>query len=202
MSGPANQEERLGVFRKMVEADPENELAHFSLGKLYFEAEDLKNAERSLRKTLDLNPGHSVAQKFLGQVLSKIGRMDEAVSVLTKGIRLAHEKGEYQPRNQMQEVLRSLGVEPPAPEKEAKAGRSAGGGFACRRCGNPNPPLEEAPFENDLGRMIQERICQSCWREWIAMSIKVINEYRLNLLSPQGNQVYETHLREFLGIEP
>ena len=32
------------------------------------------------------------------------------------------------------------------------------------------------------------------------MSIKVINEYRLNLASEQGSQVFDAHMREFLGI--
>jgi Fe-S cluster biosynthesis and repair protein YggX len=110
----------------------------------------------------------------------------------------------------MQDLLRKEGVEPPLPQAASAAttgaapgtaGASAAASFVCRRCGQPNPRLDEPPFLNDLGRRIENTICQPCWREWIAMSIKVINEYRLNLLSPQGNEIYETHMKEFLGLE-
>ena len=75
------------------------------------------------------------------------------------------------------------------------------GGFVCRRCGQANPRMEEPPFSTEIGQKIYEAICQPCWREWIAQSIKVINEYRLNLISPQGNEIYEQHMKEFLGVE-
>ncbi len=192
--------ERLAVFQKMVEADPQNELAHFSLGKLHFEDGDMPGAERSLRRTLELNPRHSVAHRLLGEVLLRTGRQDEAIDLLSKGVVLAHEKGEYQPRNQMQEILRALGIEPPDPVREDRAKKGKPGEFACRRCGQPNPRLEEAPFENALGQQIQADICQNCWREWLAMSIKVINEYRLNLATDQGSQVFDFHMKEFLGL--
>lgn len=200
-------DDRLQVFTKMAEADPTNELAHFSLGKLHFEAGQLAQAEKSLRRTLELSPRHTQAHRYLGETLLALGRRDEGVEILKKGVLLAHERGEYQPRNQMQNALKNAGVEPPLPQAAGPAAATAGapaeatGGFVCKRCGRPNARLEEPPFLNDLGNRIQETICHSCWREWFAMSIKVINEYRLNLLSPQGNQVYETHMKEFLGLE-
>jgi Fe-S cluster biosynthesis and repair protein YggX len=200
-------DDRLAVFQKMAEADPANELAHFSLGKLHLERGDAASAERSLRRALELNPQHAQAHRQLGEALLRQGKRDEAIAVWRAGIPLAHQKGEFQPRNQMQEALRALGVDPPLPQSQpaAVAGPTAvkapPGAWTCRRCSRPNPRMAEAPFLNDLGKRIQETICQSCWREWFAMSIKVINEYRLNLLSPQGNQVYETHMKEFLGIE-
>ncbi|MBI4600394.1 MAG: Fe(2+)-trafficking protein [Planctomycetes bacterium] len=203
MQSPA---ERLAVFQKMADADPTNELAHFSLGKTHLELGDAPAAERSLRRALELNPQHAQAHRFLGEALLKLGRRDEAVDILKRGIQLAHDKGEYQPRNQMQDALRGIGVEPPLPQAAKASGPAADGSplpgaWVCRRCSRPNARLAEPPFLNDLGRKIQESICQPCWREWFAMSIKVINEYRLNLLSPQGNQVYEAHMKEFLGIE-
>jgi len=198
-------DDRLAVFTKMAEADPTNELAHFSLGKLHFESGDLAQAEKPLRRTLELNPQHAQAHRFLGEALLRQGRKEEAVPLLTAGIQIAHDRGEFQPRNQMQEILRQAGVEPPRPQDAARPAGAASpgaGGFVCRRCGSANPALTEPPFLNDMGRKIQAEICQSCWREWFAMSIKVINEYRLNLLTPQGNEIYETHMKEFLGLDP
>jgi Fe-S cluster biosynthesis and repair protein YggX len=34
----------------------------------------------------------------------------------------------------------------------------------------------------------------------MAMSIKVINEFRLNMATPEANDIYESNLREFLGV--
>jgi Fe-S cluster biosynthesis and repair protein YggX len=73
-------------------------------------------------------------------------------------------------------------------------------GFTCSRCGLTNPILEEPPFETPLGKTIQEKICRSCWGEWMAYSVKVINEYMLNLATEQGSQVYDFQMKEFLGL--
>lgn len=201
MDPSAQPSDRLAAFLKMADADPTNELAHFSLGKIYFEGRDLPRAEVSLRRTIELNPRHSVAHRILGQVLMETGRRDDAIEILRHGVLLAHEKGEFQPRNQMQEILRSMGVAPPDPARQERGAKpAAAGGFTCGRCGQPNPPIEEAPFDNDLGQKIMKSICQSCWREWIAMSIKVINEYRLNLATEHGSKVFDDHMKEFLGI--
>jgi Fe-S cluster biosynthesis and repair protein YggX len=202
MCAQMNREDRLILLQNMVEADPDNDLAHFSLGKLHFEGKELAEAESAFRRTLELNPQHSVAHLFLGKTLADSGRQDEAVAVLEKGISLAHEKGEFQPRNQMQDLLRLWGRSAPDPAREERAKRGGQEGeFACQRCGLPNPRLEEPPFENALGTQIQQSICVNCWREWIAMSIKVINEYRLNLSTEQGSQVFDHHMKEFLGLK-
>jgi len=195
-------EERLNVFRNMAEADPENELAHFSLGKIHLEMGSTAEAEKSLRRVLELNQRHSQAMRYLGEALLRGGKREEAVRILEKGIRIAHEKGEFHPRNEMQAILGKEGIEPPMPQsagREAPAQEPAG--FVCRRCGKANPRLDEAPFPSETGKRIHEEICQTCWREWMAMSIKVINEYRLNFLSSEGNAIYDQHMREFLGLE-
>ena len=61
--------------------------------------------------------------------------------------------------------------------------------------------LDEAPFTSALGKRIHETICEDCWREWMAMSIKVINELRLNPATPEGSRIYDHHMSEFLGLE-
>jgi Fe-S cluster biosynthesis and repair protein YggX len=125
----------------------------------------------------------------------QLGRKEEAAKVLEDGMKLAHRRGEYTPRNQMRDLLASLGVEPP--ELVAPA---APGEWRCARCLEPNPRLEEAPFSYELGQRIGEEICQRCWEEWMAMSVKVINEYRLNLASPEGSSIYDSCMHEFFGL--
>jgi Fe-S cluster biosynthesis and repair protein YggX len=60
--------------------------------------------------------------------------------------------------------------------------------------------LASPPFSNAQGREIQARICQGCWREWLAMGTKVINELRLSLVDPEAQRVFDQHMREFLNL--
>ena len=202
MASRMNNEERLQLFRSMAESDPENELAHFSIGKLSAEAGSWPEAELALRRCLEINENHSVALSILGESLLAQDKRDEAVELLGKGIVVAHERGEFMPRDKMRELLKSIGVTPPdltssADDDAAPVDPDA---WVCRRCFKANPPLEEAPFSNDLGQKVLDGICKSCWSEWIAMSIKVINEFRLNMATPESNQIYDDQLREFLGL--
>jgi Fe-S cluster biosynthesis and repair protein YggX len=70
----------------------------------------------------------------------------------------------------------------------------------CVRCQNENPGLEKAPWNDDLGRQIHASICQRCWGEWLAMQIKVINEYRLSLGDPNGQKVLTEQMKLFLNL--
>jgi Fe-S cluster biosynthesis and repair protein YggX len=200
MTDDPQLKDRIQVFRNMLNADPDNELALFSLGKLNLQAGDLAESEKALRRVLEINARHSMSYRLLGQVLVETDRKDEAITLLEEGVQIAHGKGEFQPRNQMQDLLRELGVDPPEPVTESGGGAAGSGEWVCLRCGLPNERLEKPPLQNELGKQAHESICQSCWREWIGMSIKVINEYRLNLASDEGSRVYETHMQEFLGL--
>jgi len=48
--------------------------------------------------------------------------------------------------------------------------------------------------------MIQEKICADCWREWIGMGTKVINELRLPLNDPRAQKEFDRHMYEFLNL--
>ena len=53
-----------------------------------------------------------------------------------------------------------------------------------------------------LGRRIFESVCAECWDYWLRnLSIKVINEMRLDLSTERGQEVYDQVMRETLGLE-
>jgi Fe-S cluster biosynthesis and repair protein YggX len=60
--------------------------------------------------------------------------------------------------------------------------------------------MAERPFKGPLGEAVWANVCGECWREWIGMGTKVINELGLQLSSPRGQQVYDEHMREFLQL--
>ena len=55
-------------------------------------------------------------------------------------------------------------------------------------------------FKGAKGQEIVDKICATCWREWIPMGTKVINELRLPLSDPMAQKMYDQHMMEFLNL--
>ena len=199
-------QERIAQFRKMASDDPDNELGHYRLGQLLLEDGQYEEAIQSFRRTLDLSPQFSKVYQLLGTALSKLGRRDEAVQILKEGFAVADERGDNIPRDEMAKVLTELGEQPPAPKRTAQAPLGpTGDGFRCQRPGCiagsrarrlPRPPMSDA-----LGQAIYDNVCADCWEYWLRnLSIKVINEMRLDLSTERGQEVYDQIMRETLGL--
>src|SRR4029450_4920342 len=88
-------------FRKMAADDPNNEIAHFSLGRALLEAGDAAEAAKSLQRVLALNPNISKASQLLAEAQLKTGHRDYAVQTLTEGVNVAHRRGDLMPKNEM-----------------------------------------------------------------------------------------------------
>ena len=83
---------------------------------------------------------------------------------------------------------------------------AVGGGFRCHRPGCPAGPhahqLAKPPMNDELGRRIYETVCAECWEYWLRnLSIKVINEMRLDLSTERGQETYDQIMRETLGLD-
>lgn len=191
---------RIEQFRKMTEADPGNELGHFSLGRELLAAGEYEGAIHSLKKCVELNPNISKAYQLRAQALLRLERTSDAIASLTEGARRADERGEMMPRNEMAKMLKDLGA--PVPQfKSGQADHAVGEGeVLCARCGRVARKLPKPPFSNAQGREIFEKVCADCWREWIPMGTKVINELRLPLNDPQAQKMYDQHMLEFLNL--
>ena len=195
-------EERITRFKYMTEADPDNELAHFSLGKSYLDSALFPEAATSLQRVLELNPGFSKAYALLGLAQHKLGENSAAVATLTKGYLVAHERGDLMPRNDMAGQLKELGAKVPevkAPELTPEL--AAAGNIQCRRCGRIAPKMAERPFGGSLGEQIHLSSCGPCFKEWIGQGTKVINELRLNLTEQPAQDIYDQHMKEFLNLD-
>jgi tetratricopeptide (TPR) repeat protein len=198
-------QERIAQFRKMASDDPENELGHFRLGQLLMEDEQLEEAVKSFRRTLELSPQFSKVFQLLGVCLQKLGRRDEALQVWREGFTVADERGDNIPRDEMAKLLVEAGAARPQPKKAAGSD-SAGDGFRCQRPGCPMGSrarrLPAPPMADELGRRVHEAVCADCWNDWLRnYSIKVINEMRLDLSTERGQEVYDQVMKEFLGFD-
>jgi Fe-S cluster biosynthesis and repair protein YggX len=196
--------DRIAQFRKMASDDPDNELGHYRLGQLLLEAGALEEAAASFRRTLELSPQFSKVYQLLGDCLTKQGKKDDAIRVLTDGYTVADERGDNIPRDEMAKLLVALGQPAPTPKK-APTAAGPGDGFRCQRpgCleGKSARQLATPPMTDEMGQKIYANVCAECWRYWLRdLSIKVINEMRLDLSTEQGAELYDNIMRETLGL--
>jgi len=198
-------QQRIEQFRNMTEADPENEMGHFSLGKAYIDAGQLAEAVAPLQRALELNPTYSKAYQLLAEALKATGDTSAALDTLMTGFKVADERGDRMPRDAMGKLIVELGQTPPETkgpaQPEVPAGEVTDENFVCTRCGRPGGRLPDRPFKGELGQVVWDRICMVCWREWIGVGTKVINELGLSLADPRAQQIYDDNMREFLQLE-
>jgi len=195
-------EARLAKLRALAEADPNDELAHFSYGSALLEAGRYSEAGPCFQRVLALNSQNSKAYQLLGEAQKGAGHAELAIQTLTNGYRVAHRRGDMMPMKAMGELLQSLGAAVPGvAEKSAVAAGEAVAGFSCRRCGGSGPKLAERPFKGPLGEQILATVCGNCWKEWVAMGTKVINELRLPMFDPQAQEAYDRYMKEFLMLD-
>jgi Fe-S cluster biosynthesis and repair protein YggX len=190
----------------MVEGDPDDDLAHFRLGQALKDDGQYAAAAKVFERTLELSPGFSRVFQFLAECHINLGQKDKAVEVLTKGWTTANERGDRLPMEAMGKMLTSLGAPVPKPVAPKEEDAGPGTGFKCQRPGCmegkrarqlPGPPIPDA-----IGQRIYTDICAGCWTLWFKdLSIKVINELRLDLSSDFGQAEYDKHMREFMGFD-
>ncbi len=194
--------QRIAQFENMVQADPENDMAHYSLGNAYGQAERHMDAAESFTRCTQLNPSFSKAYQLAGQHFMSAGELSKATEILTEGYKVASEKGDLMPKKAMAELLTKMGQ--PLPEvKSAPAAAAAApaGSFVCRQTGEAGTQLPKPPFKGPVGRWIYENISAQTWDAWIRQGTKVINELRLDLSREQDSDTYDRHMREYLGID-
>ncbi|HET6252213.1 MAG TPA: Fe(2+)-trafficking protein [Tepidisphaeraceae bacterium] len=196
----ADMASRIEQFRKMANDDPKNELGHFSLGKALMENGQFDEAAASFRRCLELNPNISKSYQLLGATLLKLNQKEEAIKVLTAGATRADERREMMPRNEMAKMLKDLDAPVPQFSQAVSEKPVAEGEVLCQRCNKIARRMSAPPFRNAIGQEIYQKICADCFREWIGMGTKVINELRLPLNDPQAQKVYDQHMMEFLNL--
>jgi Fe-S cluster biosynthesis and repair protein YggX len=67
----------------------------------------------------------------------------------------------------------------------------------CAKLGQELPGIPYKPFNNELGQKIYDTISMEAWKQWIEMSKMIVNEYRLDLASPQGQKLLMEQAEKF-----
>jgi Fe-S cluster biosynthesis and repair protein YggX len=195
---------RIAQFENMVrpEADPNNDMAWYSLASAYADAGRPLDAAQAYEKCLRLNPAMSKAYQLAGAQYLAAGNTDDARRILTEGYTSAASRGDRMPMTAMADLLKQIGA--PVPEIKGGPpvpGGSSSGDFICGRTGRPGSKMVRPPFRGPVGEWIQSNISQETFNNWIAQGTKVINELRLDLSRDEDEAVYDQHMREYLGID-
>lgn len=193
-------EQRIAQFEKMATDDPDNDMAHFSLGGAYTAAGRHADAATSYLRCIELNDGMSKAYQLAGSALLEAGDTPRAGEVLLKGYETAASRGDLMPKRAIAEMLEKLEIDLPEVEK-APSGPTPDGSFICRRTSKPGTQMDRPPFRGPIGAWIQANISNETFQEWIGQGTKVINELRLDMSRDEDAETYDRHMHEYLGLD-
>jgi Fe-S cluster biosynthesis and repair protein YggX len=207
---------RIAQFENMAQADPTNEMAHFSLAKAYSDAGRYVESAESFIRCTQLVPDMSKAYQLAGESFAKANEKDRALQVLVAGCEVAARKGDRMPLSAMVELIKSLGGTPPpsasaalggatvaigVPTKATHTGPVPEGMIVDRVTGRLGNKMARPPFKGALGAWIAAHISNETWQAWIRQGTKVINELRLDLSREKDAETYDQHMREYLGVD-
>ena len=99
----------LARYQKMVEQNPDNELARFSLGKALFDRGQPAEARAHFAVAAANKPDWMAVQILLGRCELLLGNKAAAKGALETARALARQQGHVGPLEQVEELLRQLG---------------------------------------------------------------------------------------------
>lgn len=67
----------------------------------------------------------------------------------------------------------------------------------CAKLGREAEALDKPPLKGDIGKKIFENVSKEAWSMWLEHSKMLINEFRLDLTSEQGQQIWFTEMENY-----
>ncbi len=68
----------------------------------------------------------------------------------------------------------------------------------CAKLGERLEGLPKPPLKGDIGKRIYENVSKKAWGMWLEHSKMLVNEFRLDLLSENGQRVWMSEMEKFL----
>jgi tetratricopeptide (TPR) repeat protein len=86
----------LSILEPTAKANPRDANTQFAMADLYTDAGRIDDAERTLRRLLDIEPGNAAVLNYLGYLLADNGRqLDEAISLVERALDMDPENPAY-----------------------------------------------------------------------------------------------------------
>ena len=98
-------EQRVAKLKELLESDPADSFTRYALALEYAGAGELQIAVAYLQQLLERDPEYVPAYQQLGYNFEKLGRREEAVAILSRGIEVAMKNGDLHARGEMREAL-------------------------------------------------------------------------------------------------
>jgi Fe-S cluster biosynthesis and repair protein YggX len=203
------QDDRIEQFRKMAKANPDDDLAHFALGQALTDAARFAEAVIVLRHVVKLNAEYSRAYVLLGRAQAETGDDEGAVETWQTGHEAAQRRGDLMVSTELATLLRARGLEPAVssrpigidePTAEVDTREPGEGEVRDLRTGRVGRRMKFDPFGDEVGQFIFANVSEESWRDWMEMSIKVVNELRLDLGDPEAQRTWDVHMRDYLNL--
>ena len=104
----AEREQKISMFKQVLEIDPIDQVANFGLGSVYHDLKRYEEALPPLQTVVKEYKDYSAAYVLLGKTMEKLSRQDEAIQTYREGIAIASKKGDLMPLKEMQQKLNQL----------------------------------------------------------------------------------------------
>lgn len=96
------------LFEKVLELDPDDELANMGMGEVFFHFKELEKAHERIEHCISKHPENSRAYLLLAKILTASNNGSEAVKTLKTGLRVSEESGDLQTANSILQELELL----------------------------------------------------------------------------------------------
>jgi Fe-S cluster biosynthesis and repair protein YggX len=67
----------------------------------------------------------------------------------------------------------------------------------CVKLGKEAEGLDRPPLKGELGQRIFDSVSKEAWKQWVSHSTMLVNEYRLELGTPEANRIWLSELEKF-----
>lgn len=102
------EEEKLIKLKKNVEQNPDSPLARFALANEFYKKKMYIDAIDELKRYLQINDDEGSAYRMLAYSYEEIGKIDEAIESLRKGVEAAQKHGHDSMVEEFNEELERL----------------------------------------------------------------------------------------------
>jgi tetratricopeptide (TPR) repeat protein len=100
---------RLEILQSMVAQNPTDGFSRYGLAMEFVNSGRLEDAVAEFRLLLEHNPNYAAGYFHGGQALEKLGRIDDAKALYSKGIDVTTATGDGHTRSELQGALSILG---------------------------------------------------------------------------------------------
>ena len=101
---------RIEILKSMVAQNPRDSFARYGLAMEYANQGELERAVTEYRAVLEHNPDYAAAYFHGGQMLERLGRVEEARELYQRGIEATSRTGDQHTRSELQAALDMLPI--------------------------------------------------------------------------------------------